>query len=187
MHVAGVQRFCVNPHLVSGVVDVVLTCHVCPGGIEQIGQSAAYNGPPGVADVKRAGRVDTDELDLDLLAGLRVRVPELFSGCADRLDLVLEPPVGQGDVDKSRACHLYFLDNSTGRERLDDRGCYGRWRHLHRARQPERQVGRKIPVALVSGLLYGDFRRAGCREHSPGLGCGKGLGNGFAKLSGYSH
>ena len=51
LHVPSVERVVKNPHLVTGVVYVVLTLHFVTGCIENVRQAAADNCTTGVTDM----------------------------------------------------------------------------------------------------------------------------------------
>ena len=72
---AGEQRAGEPVDLGAVVVEVVLPGHRCPVGDEDPGERVAYRGPPGAADVQRAGRIGGDELQVEPLPGEGVVAP----------------------------------------------------------------------------------------------------------------
>src|SRR5581483_2433371 len=60
-------------HLDAAVVDVELAGDLGAGSAEHPADRIAQDGPPGVTEVQRSGRVRRDELDVDLLAAEHVR------------------------------------------------------------------------------------------------------------------
>src|SRR6478672_3697023 len=57
------------------VVEVVLPGHRCPVGDEDPGERVSYRGPPGAADVQRAGRIGGDVLQVEPLPGEGIVTP----------------------------------------------------------------------------------------------------------------
>ena len=73
----GEQRASEPVDLRAVVIEVVLPGHRCPVGAEDAGQRVAHGGPPGTADVQRAGRISGDVLQVEPLPGEGV-VPPVF-------------------------------------------------------------------------------------------------------------
>ena len=80
----------------AGVVDVELAGDRVPGPLKQRGDGVAERGAAPVADVKGAGRVGGDELDVDLEPGSGVGASVVGS-------LVDDAAVGQRRADPARA------------------------------------------------------------------------------------
>ena len=144
-------------HLAARVVVVVLALHVPAGMREQTGDGITEHRVPCMADVQRAGRVGADELHLDALA---VGLPGAV-GRARRhhvAERVVQPAVGDEDVQEPRAGNLDALDERRLRE-----GGADRLGHLARVPsgsrgQHERDVGREVAVLLLLGGQQLRFR-----------------------------
>ena len=82
LHVAHVKRVVVDPHLVAGIIDVILAGDVVSGRLEQIRDAAADYCSAGMPDVQRTGRVYADEFDLNRLALAYINGAEVGAGSA---------------------------------------------------------------------------------------------------------
>ncbi len=146
-------------HLPAGVVEVVLALDTPPLVVEQRRQGVPDRRVACVADRQRTGRVRTDELHLDAPA---VRLGGAVGRAArhDIAERVVEPTVGDEDVQEPRPGHLHALDERRlGEGRADRLGDLPRFPPGAR-RQDERDVGREVAVLLLFGgqqLRFGPF------------------------------
>ena len=129
LHVVGVHRGVEGLHLTAGVVDVVLLGDRIAGRLQHPGQSAAEDGPSGVAHVHGPGWVDADELNQDLLARSHLEVAVLLPCLEDGLQLRDHPPVPETEIDESRGrcpdlLNLFSGDNELYQLFGDPHGAY---------------------------------------------------------------
>ena len=121
--------------------------------IEQTRHRVADRGVPRVADRQRSGRVRAHELDLDAPPRARHRAePLAFLG--DPSQDVVEPSLGQEDVDESGPGDLHGPDERRLREGRGDRLGDLPGRSPYATGHRECDVRREVPVLLLTGLHH---------------------------------
>ena len=106
LHVAGIEGGGKKLELGAGVVDVELALHFVAGRLQHVGQGIAQHCVACAAVVDRAGRVGADKFDLPALAAATLDVAKRVAGLHDGCHLLLQPGIGEANVDKARTGHL---------------------------------------------------------------------------------
>ena len=141
------------------VIEVVLAHHCCTLGGQQPAQCVADGGPPGAADVNRAGRVGRDELEVDVLPVEQTRTTVIGAGRHDighhhALSRCLDPQIdesGPGYLRRGDCIGVGECGDQPARELARVRA--GLLAHL------QREIGRIISVLGVARTLDGDRLR----------------------------
>ena len=143
------------------VVEVVLAGNVRAGGLEDAAQGITHRGPAGAAQVDGARRVRGDELQVDLLPGVRSIAAEFLARGENLGDNCALSGRGEADVEESRSGDGGLLNGVVAREGVSQplrqfaRLGAGLLGHL------EGQVGGVVAVLRITRALNGH----GLRQH----------------------
>ena len=80
LHVSRIESVVEHPHLVPGVVHVVLALNVVPSCFENVRQTATDDCATGVSNVKRSCRVYAYKFDLNALPSANIDRSIVFTG-----------------------------------------------------------------------------------------------------------
>ena len=118
--VAHVQAFAQFEHLRACVVDIVLALHIVAGRVQHIGDRVTQRQVSPRTHVEGAGGIDAAILHLDPLALTQIHVAKGFASFQHGFDLLGQPTLIQGDVDKARWCHIHLRDIGDLLHTVDD-------------------------------------------------------------------
>ena len=116
--IAGIKGGGEEVELGAGVVDIELPLHRVAGGREHIGQAVAQRGVARAAIVDGAGGIGAHIFHLPALALAAVAVADVHAGLHGGHDLLLQPAVGQAEVDEARAGNGHLADGAVGGQML---------------------------------------------------------------------
>ena len=145
-------------HLIAGVVDIILTLHGIPCGLENRRHGISDRRTATVTDMQGAGGVGADEFNLDTLALACGGGSIGLSPAHDVIKNFVPAGRGQVEIDKSRAGDFNLLQERTRPEFRDQglgdlaRGLFFSPGHGHG------EVRGKITMLRVAGYFDLDIR-----------------------------
>ena len=152
-------------HLCTAVIDIVFAHDVVAGELQQPTQRIPEHRPPGMTDMKRAGRVRRNELQVDPSAGTDVRAAETGT-CDDRGPCDRHPGIRtQAEVDESGTCNLHPVEPGIQPQQLRQLAGQLGGPLADGSRRHDRGIGREFPV--LDRLR--PFNRHGRKLNVPGI------------------
>ena len=151
--VAGIDGGVEEVHLGAGVVDVILAGDFVAGSLEYGGEDAAEDGATGVADVDGAGGVDADEFDHDLFWIRRVNSAVVVVCVQDCVDLALEPPGMEAEVEEAGGSGPDIFDEVVGGDEAGEGFCDVDGGEAGGAGKAKGKAGGEVAVPGVAGPL----------------------------------
>src|SRR3989344_397279 len=148
------------PHLLAGIIHVVLPCHSPPCRLQDIGEGIAEKSSAAMGECEGACRVRGDELDLDLAPFLSLRANRRRVLRGDIPHPRLEPLSRKGKVNETGCCDSYRVRHTAkgpiggqpSRQLLGD--CHRR--QFFSRSESQRDIGRVIAIHGILRLFYRD-------------------------------
>ncbi|MNP26559.1 hypothetical protein D3C76_1194190 [compost metagenome] len=142
---------CQVKHLVTRIINVIFTCYVISGIIEDVAERITHSRSTGMSQMQAACRVRTDKLHLDLAPFADIDPSVVLTLFMNKSKHRVKVALVQFEVDKSWSGNLCLLDSSFHKVQIrNDLFCNLAWVALGNLGQLHCSIGRQIPVRLVT-------------------------------------